>query len=98
MAKRAPFAKLAIAVMALIGVSSVTYAVPLSADPALGINSESALSERQTLSWLDSPDPDVVLLADDDWDDRWDDDDDDDRWDDDDNDDRWDDDDDDWDD
>lgn len=92
MAKRAPFAKLAIAVMALIGVSSVTYAVPLSADPALGINSESALSERQTLSWLlDSPD--VVLLADDDWDDRWDDDDD--RWDDDDDDDRWDDDDDD---
>lgn len=93
MAKRAPFAKLAIAVMVLIGVSSVTYAVPLSADPALGINSESALSERQTLSWLDSSD--VVLLADDDWDDRWDDDDDDDRWDDDDDDDRWDDDDDD---
>lgn len=90
MINQAPLAKLALAVLALIGMSAAAHAVPLSpdvfADPAA--TTQSAPQDNLALNFSQ----DLVLLADDDWDDRYDDDDDDD-WDD-----RYDDDDDDWDD
>ncbi len=99
MSTPAPWTKLALVGVTLIGMSGAAYALPQSADslePLDTLEGMSALTAAApTLTELQLPN--TVLLADDDWDDRdddWDDryDDDDDRWDDDDDDDdRWDD-------